>query len=227
MTKSKIEQALELTKQVEGDETPTKVTMTATIVVDNPFGKTTTEIAAEFHALLPIAEWRVYAERPATLEEQLAFLSSGNPFGHPPMCNGHELQRLVNYIDVPCWRIANLERIKEAIKDDPEAIAQWATVSNSDNPNGLIHDETCTSCKGKGTQKHDETIGWHCRYCNDEHVEVTGFYTSSCLLPHGVTKDMIDEWREEHEFGEHTLRRPGCPLCAADNMRRKAEKANA
>lgn len=220
---SKLEQALDLMVSVTRDETPTEVTMHATIKVDNPNGKTVFEVGDEIRALLPegITSWTVSGVRPATFDEKLAFLATGGR----DSCNGHLLAPIRKPVMEPCWKIAYFDKLRS--EADTRALEQWETVRNSDFPNGLVHDETCTTCHGTGERRTEVVTGYQCLACDMQHEDRSGFYTTSCILNYGITKGIIEDWRDEHLNGEHGerfgFRVPGCPLCAADNMKRKAE----
>lgn len=152
----------------------------------------------------------------------------------PPLniwVNGHELRETNVDVDPnePCWRIAYLaERAaKVGTEGYPATVEDWPT--NSDFPNGVIHDETCPTCKGSGINapvlREKRTAYLTCVTCETQLPSIDDFKTTSCLIPHGITKGIIDEWRAEHENGEHAHHepRPGCPLCCEEVMRAKAE----
>lgn len=165
---------------------------------------------------------------PPSWEQQLAAVRSGEGRYR----NGHELQAVTRSSTKPCWRIEHLARIRHKLADDPEALAKWDGVSNSDNPHGLIHDETCTTCKGKNVQPDTITVGWMCRMCEQRFAEQHLFDASSCLVTYaadlyaGVTLGIIQEWAEEHDEDGHHYNVPGCPRCAEGRMRVKAERKN-
>lgn len=223
----KVEDAHNLMVSVTRDEIPTEVTMFATIKVDNPTGKTVFEVASEFRAMLPerLAGWTISGQRPATLEEKLAFVSTGGR----DSCNGHLLVPVRKPVMEACWRIAYFDRLRA--EADTRALEQWETVRNSDFPNGLTHDASCATCHGTGERRTEVVIAYQCQACEMQHEDRSGFYPTSCILEYGITKGIIEDWRDEHLNGEHGerigFRKPGCPLCAADNMQRKAERAKA
>ncbi len=123
--------------------------------------------------------------------------------------NNHSLYRLTRRDTEPCWRIAYLEELTGRLTNEQKA--SYDNVTNGDFPHGLIHDETCRTCRGTGLQPVEIVIGYDCIGCGlrGEHELFT---STSCL---NIGAGLYEELRANHEAGEHDSAFHQCPLCVA------------
>jgi hypothetical protein len=137
--------------------------------------------------------------------------------------NRHVLSTMTERGTETCWRIKHLREHSARLSDEDREL--WTHVSNSDYPNGLIHDESCRTCRGTNLMGRDVIVGYSCIGCGMR-GELEIFDQSSCLE---LGAGFYEELRAEHEMGEHDyigtvktgdgplhewrLAKKTCPLC--------------